>query len=518
MSPVEHADSPIDLRRAPLAALRDVDLRATRARLLGGRGGALGSTRRDVGRTRRRGMAPARRGAVRRGRAGLVARRARRPSRGLAGARRSTTPRPRSRPAAGRPTTTTTAATSTGSTSGCASPWAIACRATRSSPGWRPRRRRAPRGGRDPLADGHPRRRGLGLGLHRAPRPLPGPPRGHRAVGRRAARPPGRRRPVRRRPADRRPRHVHGAATQPSPRDLDALLATVPLDRWDAARSRPAGRCATTSPTWPTGPRRASGRSRSSAATATGWPTPTRASTPGTSGWSSAAARRRRVTDARAIRARPRGRCAMPSTTLDDRDAALARRLELGLRLPVRARPQAPGDAGPVVRGRGLAGRRRADAADRRSAADDRAHDRGRSSRSTRRASSASTRVTASSRTRRRRAARASCSRCRSGAGRRPSSPRRRRRSSEPAVVAGRPAARLHPRRGALGRRGRWLAVDPGRGQARAARASRTGRPTASASRSSRGAVAGRRSGSSTRRCRAAAARPTSPGCRSRRW
>ena len=50
---------------------------------------------------------------------------------------RSTTPRPRSRPDAGRPTTTTTAATSIGSTSGCASR-GHPSRATRRSLGWRP--------------------------------------------------------------------------------------------------------------------------------------------------------------------------------------------------------------------------------------------------------------------------------------------------------------------------------------------------------------------------------------------
>ena len=61
-------------------------------------------------------------------------------------------------------------------------------------------------GGRPAGAVGHPRRRRVGLGLHDPARALPGSPRGHRAVGRRAARPPGRRRPVRRRPPGRRPR------------------------------------------------------------------------------------------------------------------------------------------------------------------------------------------------------------------------------------------------------------------------------------------------------------------------
>ena len=55
-----------------------------------------------------------------------------------------------------------------------------------------------------------PRRQRVGLGLPRAPRPLPGPPDGHRTVDVRAPRPAGRRRPVREGPAHARPRHLHG--------------------------------------------------------------------------------------------------------------------------------------------------------------------------------------------------------------------------------------------------------------------------------------------------------------------
>ena len=51
MSPVETRIA-VDLRRAPLAALRERRPARPRTRLLGGRGGALGSTRRVVGRTR----------------------------------------------------------------------------------------------------------------------------------------------------------------------------------------------------------------------------------------------------------------------------------------------------------------------------------------------------------------------------------------------------------------------------------------------------------------------------------
>ena len=84
----------------------------------------------------------------------------------------------------------------------------------------------------DPLADGHPRGRGLGLGLHDPARPLPRPSRGHRAVGRRRFAPA--------RPTATRSSPTRGPSTMPSSRrgdaaaaaDLDALLRNVPLDRW----------------------------------------------------------------------------------------------------------------------------------------------------------------------------------------------------------------------------------------------------------------------------------------------
>ena len=128
----------IDLRRAPLAELRAVDMRAPERdfwadevalwdRLVSTWAGLDDAAWRIPGAS-----------TVRRRRAGLVPRRARRPSRRLAGARRGLHAERASRPAAGRRTRTSTAATSTSSTSASASPGGR-CRATRSWPAWRRR-------------------------------------------------------------------------------------------------------------------------------------------------------------------------------------------------------------------------------------------------------------------------------------------------------------------------------------------------------------------------------------------
>jgi hypothetical protein len=57
--------------------------------------------------------------------------------------------------------------------------------------------RPAPRRGAGPDARDHPQRRWLGLGLHGVPRPLPRPSDGHRTVGRVPPPAPGGRRPIR---------------------------------------------------------------------------------------------------------------------------------------------------------------------------------------------------------------------------------------------------------------------------------------------------------------------------------
>ena len=213
-------------------------------RPVGRRGRAVGPAAIGLGRPRRRGLAPARCGTVRCRRPGLVAGRARRAHRGLAGARRSTTPRraidDRAR---GRPTTTSTTATSTASTSAVA-------RRGRPMPSdeiLEPARRRRDRALLD-LARrlaGRARsavRRAVGLGLPCAARPLPRPPRDHRAVDRRASA---------LRQADGDP-----FVADPRPADLAGFVAqdaaiAADFDRADPAASRPtAGRRRALTPGW----------------------------------------------------------------------------------------------------------------------------------------------------------------------------------------------------------------------------------------------------------------------------
>ena len=88
------------------------------------------------------------------------------------------------RPGRGRPTTTTTAATSIASTSVVGRP-GRRCRSTtiRRPPRRAPGRASSSWPARLPRRD-DPQRRGLGLGLRDAARPLSGPSRRHRAVGR----------------------------------------------------------------------------------------------------------------------------------------------------------------------------------------------------------------------------------------------------------------------------------------------------------------------------------------------
>ena len=136
---------------------------------------------------------------------------------------------------------------------------------------------------------------------------------------------------------------------------FDALVRTVPRPRWDAEEVTPGwtlrdhvGHLAD----WATEGVRAI---ETFHATGTGWPIPTRASTPGTSGTS----RRRRGEAPAAVLARyDEARAALLAAveTLADRGPAFAGWLELGLRLPARPRPQAPRDARAVVRRGRLAG------------------------------------------------------------------------------------------------------------------------------------------------------------------
>ena len=126
----------------------------------------------------------------------------------------------------------------------------------------------APRGRPAPRARSDPSRR-LGLGLQHPPRPLSRPPRGHRAVGRRAPGPPGRRRPVHRRPAAARPRRVRGPGRgHRAPTSMGSIRPLPPRSLDDAERHARLGPCATTSPISPIGRTRAPGRSRCSAARA----------------------------------------------------------------------------------------------------------------------------------------------------------------------------------------------------------------------------------------------------------
>ena len=344
----------VDLRRAPLADAPRRRPARPRARPVGRRGGALGPARRDVGRPRRRRLAPARRGAVGRRRPGLVAGRARRPRRRLAGARDRLHRDRASRPAAGRPTTTTTAATSIATTSAAARR-GRRCRPTRSLARLAAARPRLLGGRRAARRRHDPRRRRLGLGVHR-------PCTATTSTTSRSSS---------RGPTTLRARQVDGDPFVADPRaadhagfrgpgrgrsrpTFDALLRTVPARRWTVGEVTPGwtlrdhvGHLAD----WADGrrprdrglpPRRRRG-----------WPTRTRASTPGTSGMVAAA--RGRDAGSRRWRATTRPRAALLRGRRHDRHrgAPLAGRLELGLRLPARPRPQAPRDARSVVRDRG---------------------------------------------------------------------------------------------------------------------------------------------------------------------
>ena len=190
-------------------------------------------------------------------------------------------------------------------------------------------------------------RRRVGLGLLDPSRSLPRPPGGHRAVDRDPACPPDRRRPVRRRPACRRSRRRSSPRARPSTPSSMRSSEHFPLTVGPRSRSRPAGPFATMSPTSPIGRRGRAGDRRVPRARASGCPTRTRASTPGTSARGRCPVRfagrdagplRRRSGSARRLRG-----------LVERGGSALARRLELGLRLPPRSRPEAPGDARPTV-------------------------------------------------------------------------------------------------------------------------------------------------------------------------
>ena len=353
-----------DLRRAPLADLRDVDLRAPGPRLLGRRGRALGPAGRVVGRARRRGLAPAR-ARPRRTPAGRTGRspstsatsRTGRSSRSTTSARALETGR-------GRPTTTTTAATSTRSTSAAARR-GRRCRATAIARAARARRDRACSSAarRLPLETIRSDER-VGLGLQGPPRPLSRPPRGHRAVGRGAARPPGRRRPVRRRPAPARPRRRSSAADRAIAAPTSTrLLRRVPPAAWTSSRAH--ARLDAARPRRP--PRRLVRGGRPRRSTCTG-DTGSWLADPeeGIDAWNERhVAAPASATDAERPRPLRRGRTGrlLRGGRLADASRSCARPTagQLGLRLPPRPRPQAPRDARPVVRHRRLA-RSRADA------------------------------------------------------------------------------------------------------------------------------------------------------------
>ena len=248
----------------------------------------------------------------------------------------------------------------------------------------------------------------------------------------RAARPPGRRRPVRGRPARRRPRRVRGRGRGSPTADLEALLARRPARSLGRpTRSPPAGPCATTSPISPTGPRRASGPSRSTGTSGEWLADPDE----GIDAWNERMVERSRgeaPADARPLRAWPARRCSRPSrrststrsarptagagpTTACTATSASTSRM-LGPWCATAGWPDPTGlMPGSIERGH-----------DR---PDDRGHRRGR----------IAPRVPPPPARPRRglhgrgRRARASCSPCRSVAGRRPRSPRRRRPVSEPA-------------------------------------------------------------------------------------
>ena len=500
------ATSRVDLRRAPLTDAPRPRPAGRGPRLLGGRSGHVGSIPGHVGRPRRRRLAPPRCGAVRRGRARLVARRAHRPRRGLAGAR------------------------------------------LRLHPGGAPDR---------PLAVGRRLRRRRFRSLQRTPSSAVDDDvgRGHRRAPDRGSSPPAGRGEA----ACRSPR---SAATMPGAGCISSSTATTSITwpsssrgptrfasaRSTATRSSPIRGHRTTPASGPRSgtiqravrrprpdrarrtldrggrdarldaarsrrpPRRLGdgGRrapSRSSTRRGTWLPTRRRASTPGTTATSSPPATKRRRPPSPAT-TKPAPPC-WPPRHPGDRGPALAGRLELGLRLPIRARPQAPRHAGALVRRGRLAGSlmptdRTPGAAtgaagltiegivavesprefrvhpartDRRVHRRDVAGARQLFTLSLRGTGAPATQLTASEKP----------SAIRSGrqtADASPSSATTRSGSS-------RPTAR----------------DSPGSSPSPAAAASRAGRPTAGASRSSRAGVAGRRSGSSMRRSRAAAAR-----------
>ena len=152
-------------------------------------------------------------------------------------------------------------------------------------------------------------------------------------------------------PARRRPRRRSGAQdARDRGRPRHDSSRPIPPERWDAGDVTPGWTAARP----PRPPRRLGrggrrGRSTSTTAAATGWPIRTRASTPGTSGWSPRRAARARSSHARPGTTRRATALLRRGRHPDARRAALARRLELGLRLPPRPRPQAPGDARAVV-------------------------------------------------------------------------------------------------------------------------------------------------------------------------
>ena len=223
----------VDLRRAPLAALRGVDLRATRARPVGRRGRTLGSARRVVGRasTTRPGTCRARRRPM------PAARTGRWPSTSAT-----------SRPGRSWRSTTRAMAIATGRwptddeydggdfdryNERLREPWASQPRDAILRPPGRPPGTGSSRRPSTLSPTAHPRRRRVGLGLHDPARPLPRPPRGHRAVGRRRsapARPTATRSsPTRGPPTTRRSRAQEAAATA----DLDdAAARRSRMDRW----------------------------------------------------------------------------------------------------------------------------------------------------------------------------------------------------------------------------------------------------------------------------------------------
>ena len=258
-------------------------------------------------------------------------------------------PRARDR-RAGRPTATTTTATSTATTSAAASR-GRRCRATTILGRLEAARPRAARARPAAVARDDPRVDGRGAGSTRrctatisttSRSSSRGPTRSASARSTAIRSWPTRGRPM---PPTSSPRTAAIAA------DFDRLVRPIPPERWRGGRRdarlgprRPRRR---TSPTGPTRPRARSRIHR--AARAPGWPTRPKASMPGTPGWSSATGTSPAADGPRALRP-VAGRAAGRRRDADGRRPALARRLELGLRLPPRPRPQAPRDARPVVR------------------------------------------------------------------------------------------------------------------------------------------------------------------------